>query len=827
MIDFVKNKILKKKNTVFLVIFTCFVLALLAGVGIVGAQTADTSDVISGTVGLAVATLIGWITSIISMIIGLILTALIKILVNVAEFNNIINVDAVKVGWVIVRDLVNMFFVLILLVIAFATILRIESYNAKRTLPKLLIMAVLINFSKTVFGIIIDFSQVIMLTFVNGFGRVGAANLISLFNIQNYQSIKTLGDEKISNFSVAGAFIAGLLAMIITLIVVSVILGVLIMRVVLLWIYTILSPLVFLGFAFPPIQKYVGRIWDDFIKQVVIGPLLAFFIWLALITVDKSSKALGTFTQTNETCAGINAFFCEGNLQTYIITIGLLIGGLMVTQQIGGAAGSMAGKGMVWARNVGGFAPALAGKGAKTGLFAAGRGLDTLQMKAQKKIFGKTDENFRPKSLNYRMIAEGWKARKAEKMREYESGLSGAWHDRFDRAMTLQGGTKGEKIKSLIPGIAAKQRADARKKIKEAQMSLTKSDDAVGALQAQLEQETDQGKREELEKKIQAHKDNIKKQKRVIATQKMKLPDNRRAKYDKNARVYEHFNEITKYNLTEDELVQAYMQEQNKDKKKAYFQHLVDINGVNTLFSTMGKDYDFKGIQKFLKDEFKEDAGDVAEEMSKRAEAAGNYKLIGHGRLNLATGKNELIAQKAFEVPEDKMEEAFENAYKIKRSTEKAKRKERFSQGFARTTHNDTLVDIMDDGSTKLSLGGIDTAIDIARDKGKFAEIKKGNYQTRFAKVFADMNDAQVQDVINEARLGAEEAKEFRKVVDEFKEYYASGGEAKRKTEEAGEAAETELSKLKEELKTAKSGIKASQLHNKINELEEKSKKEA
>lgn len=42
----------------------------------------------------------------------------------------------------------------------------------------------------------------------------------------------------------------------------------------------------------------------------------------------------------------LHHFFCSGELQQYIVTIGLLIGGLMVTQQIGGIAASIAGKGM-------------------------------------------------------------------------------------------------------------------------------------------------------------------------------------------------------------------------------------------------------------------------------------------------------------------------------------------------------------------------------------------------------------------------------------------------------------------------------------------------
>lgn len=346
------NKIQKNKKTILAVILACFVLWMLIEVKAGMATDVTIGSVASGSVGAAVAILVGWLTSILSAIVGLILTLLIRILVNVAQFNKIIGVEAVETGWVIVRDLCNMFFILILLVIAFATILRIESYNAKKLLPKLLIMAVLINFSRTICGLIIDFAQVIMLTFVNGFSQNGAGNFINLFNVQNYQNIVvSIKEKEVSNFSVAGAFIAGLIAMIITTIVVAVMLAVLVMRVVMLWVYTILSPLAFLLSAFPAGQKYSQQWWSEFSKNVIVGPVLAFFIWLALSTASTSSNSLGKFAGAGantggELCAGINKFFCEGSLQTYIITIALLIGGLMVTQQIGGIAGGIAGKGM-------------------------------------------------------------------------------------------------------------------------------------------------------------------------------------------------------------------------------------------------------------------------------------------------------------------------------------------------------------------------------------------------------------------------------------------------------------------------------------------------
>ena len=345
------RKIKKSKTAIFCITALCifsFLIGNFSSAQVVGA-------IVEGT-GLAVATLLSWIAWAFIMVFGLLLTLFVAILVNVAQFSNIIDVPAVVNGWVIVRDLCNMFFILILLIIAFATILRQENYSIKKMLPKLLIMAVLINFSKTIFGLLIDFSQVVMLTFVNGFAQHGAGNFINMFQTNQITAMWT--GEKVGSWPVVVGIIAGVIALIITNIVILVMLAILVMRIIMLWIYTILSPFVFLGFAFPPVQKYTGQIWEDFNKQLVVGPVLAFFIWLALATASESSNKLGAGamvsgtleTQGGQICAGASSFFCEGSLQTFIITIGLLMGGMMVAQKLGGVAGSIAGKGLDWAK---------------------------------------------------------------------------------------------------------------------------------------------------------------------------------------------------------------------------------------------------------------------------------------------------------------------------------------------------------------------------------------------------------------------------------------------------------------------------------------------
>jgi len=434
------------------------VVLVLAGISFFGRSTlaaesvgASAGYMALGAVGGAVALLMGIIGYIIIAVTGMMTTVFLGLLVKVAQYNNIINVATVINGWVIVRDICNMFFILFLLIIAFATILRVESYNAKKLLPKLLIMAVLINFSRSIFGLLVDFSQVMMLTFVSSFADSAGGSFVSIFKVDTWLTLKT-GDptktwesQAFSQWGTTMAVIATIFAAIITMIVIVVLLAVLVMRIILLWIYTILSPVIFLGFGFPPLQQYTSKVWQDFVKQLMVGPLLAFFLWLSMTTVQSSAKILSG-NLTEGTCLGASAFFCQNNFQQFVIAIGLLVGGLMVTQQIGGVAGSIAGKGMNWARKSG----SLGLVGAKTAGLWGGRRLDAGQMKAQKwiagtkvgQMFGVKD--YKPKSLNYRMAGQGFKKWREEAMNQYESQSAdgtkpgSVWQDTFSKYFRIK-----------------------------------------------------------------------------------------------------------------------------------------------------------------------------------------------------------------------------------------------------------------------------------------------------------------------------------------------------------------------------------------------------
>lgn len=305
------------------------------------------------------AVIVGAVASLLGVIIGalgLILILVIQGLLIIASFQDFINMPAVIAGWVMIRDISNMFFVVVLIIIAFGTILHIESYNYKKWLPKLILMAVLINFSKTICGLLIDISQVVMLTFVNAFKDIGGANLTDMLGITDI--LKLSGQGEVSIWVVIGSYVLGMIYLLIAIVVVVTIAAMLAMRLVMLWIYIVLSPLAYLMQAFPGGARYAQMWWTEFTKNLISGPVLAFFLWFAFFVLSASNKPVfdTTAADANATLESKNALANGSTLPTtggtpnalvgFIVGIGMLLAGMKISAEVGGAAGSIAGKGM-------------------------------------------------------------------------------------------------------------------------------------------------------------------------------------------------------------------------------------------------------------------------------------------------------------------------------------------------------------------------------------------------------------------------------------------------------------------------------------------------
>ena len=77
----------------------------------------------------------------------------------------------IEKGWEVARDATNIFFIIILLIISIGTILRIQGYTAKQLIVRLVLMAILINFSLAIGSVVIDFSNVLGIQFLTAIDK--------------------------------------------------------------------------------------------------------------------------------------------------------------------------------------------------------------------------------------------------------------------------------------------------------------------------------------------------------------------------------------------------------------------------------------------------------------------------------------------------------------------------------------------------------------------------------------------------------------------------------------------------------------------------------
>ena len=113
--------------------------------------------------------------------LGLVLAAAATLFNWVIDPDNmkaVIDNDVIYSTWAMVRDTLNIAFILVLLFSAFSTVFQVDKYSYKKLLLTLVLMALLVNFSYPIARFIIDFSNSMMYYLL---GTLGLGNFNSVF----------------------------------------------------------------------------------------------------------------------------------------------------------------------------------------------------------------------------------------------------------------------------------------------------------------------------------------------------------------------------------------------------------------------------------------------------------------------------------------------------------------------------------------------------------------------------------------------------------------------------------------------------------------------
>ncbi len=328
----------------------------------------------------AVNGIISLLISVVQFIVGLLIAFVYWVfsLVIVPIISGVLGIHAytdnfvavIYPGWIVIRNLCDIFFVIALIIIAMATLFRIESYQYKHLLVQLIVAALLINFSLVI-----------------GQAVLGLADTVqSQFLPQNQKQVEALGGDLMAgarnatiNYTQATTANApntgDLLAQVVqpmfwlalatgTFAVFCAIAVFLCIRIIALWILLMISPIAYACGVLPSTAGYRDEWWKNFLKYAFFTPIMAMFLNIAAV-VALSSAAAPVFQQA----AGLSLTNLSANVGSFVFSVGsyvlllvFLVASLMVAEKfsIFGAEGitKLAKQGI--------YAPfAVAGKGFK------------------------------------------------------------------------------------------------------------------------------------------------------------------------------------------------------------------------------------------------------------------------------------------------------------------------------------------------------------------------------------------------------------------------------------------------------------------------------
>lgn len=290
------------------------------------------------------------------------------------QFNmSILNFDPpfITIGWQIFRDIANLGFVVGIVIIAISTILRIEGYQAKQILWKLIIAALVVNFSLLMGGIIIQPANSISRFLMNYIGsgdyasaaKIGdAMRFIDLINSGGFASTATgelvgwltggiIGSSP-TFFMLATMAVLLVFGFVMFLTLIS-FAGMLFVRYFHLAFLLIISPVVWLLWIFPKTQKYFKEWWEKFIHWTIFAPLMMLFLYIALLVLDKYPRNVSNLALGIPGSGGLGIDF--GLLATGLFAAAILIGGLRMAAKMGHGGTALAlgavDKGQKWAKN--------------------------------------------------------------------------------------------------------------------------------------------------------------------------------------------------------------------------------------------------------------------------------------------------------------------------------------------------------------------------------------------------------------------------------------------------------------------------------------------
>ena len=241
--------------------------------------------------------------------------------------------EPVHKAWGIMRDFVNMFFILFLIIMAFGTIFDISGWNYQSLLRPFLIAAILLNFSYPLAQFFIGLGNGLAAVFLNTIGTANfGARLMDGLGLTKF--LTSNGSTLLSGVSGVSIFASIIFTIIFTVIALFAMAAAFIfslIRIPVLWFLLVLSPAAVVCSVLPSTKSMWTSWRKNFVAWVFFLPIYLFFLMFAFIFI-ASKQAV---TVPDAATGGFGTLFGLNDIFYYVLTIIFLIYGLERALTIG------------------------------------------------------------------------------------------------------------------------------------------------------------------------------------------------------------------------------------------------------------------------------------------------------------------------------------------------------------------------------------------------------------------------------------------------------------------------------------------------------------
>lgn len=240
-----------------------------------------------------ISDIIVFLQSVIYFIFATILVPILNALLRVHPYEDAF-VNIIYPGWLILRNLANIFFIVSLLVVGLRILFQQSAAGTARSfILRLVIMALLVNFSLVIAQGLVGIADTVQSQFLPGNTKIIEAlgQKLMVEPLKQFRAeVTNSNDNGLFSSSTADVGLADTIKPIVLLILsiaaffsFIALAAFLLVRLVALWVLYMLSPIAYVGYVMDETKKYAGQWWAEFLKYAIVTPVLVFFLNIAAL----------------------------------------------------------------------------------------------------------------------------------------------------------------------------------------------------------------------------------------------------------------------------------------------------------------------------------------------------------------------------------------------------------------------------------------------------------------------------------------------------------------------------------------------------------------